>query len=106
MNARIQLYIWMLVLTAVGLGSAAYTHWGLGFPLVPGEVTTVWTVEAKVSASTVTVAGQVIGDISAAEKIELAPTAKVQGNIDAQTKRLYSGNADRIGHASPVLPWR
>lgn len=41
------------------------------------------TVEAKVSASTVTVAGEVVGDILAAEKIELEPTAKVQGNITA-----------------------
>ncbi len=49
MNARIQLYIWMLVLTVVGLGRAAYTHWGLGFPLIPGEVTTVWTVEARIT---------------------------------------------------------
>ena len=39
----------MLILTVAGLGSAAYTHWGLGYPLLPGEVTTVWTVEAKVT---------------------------------------------------------
>ena len=48
MHARIQLYIWMAVLVAAGLGTAAYKHRVLGFPLIPGEQTTVWTVEAKI----------------------------------------------------------
>ncbi len=48
MHARIQLYIWMAVLVAVGFGTATYKHWVLGFPLIPGEQTTVWTVEAKI----------------------------------------------------------
>ena len=32
----------------LGLGTAAYKHWELGFPLVPGKTQTVWTVEARI----------------------------------------------------------
>ncbi|MCP3871146.1 MAG: inactive transglutaminase family protein [Gammaproteobacteria bacterium] len=48
MQAKIQLYVWMAVLVALGLGLAAYKHWQLGFPIIPGKTQTVWTVEAKV----------------------------------------------------------
>lgn len=48
MHARFQLYLWMVVLLLLGLGSAAYKHWYLGFPLMPGQTQTVWTVEARI----------------------------------------------------------
>ena len=48
MHTRFQLYLWMAVLTVLGLGTAAYKHWHLGFPLVPGKTQTVWTVEARI----------------------------------------------------------
>jgi len=48
-QGRLQLYIWMIVLICLGLGSTAYKNLSLGFPLVPGKKTTVWTVQAKVN---------------------------------------------------------
>lgn len=48
MHARLQLYLWMAILLALGLGITAYKHWQLGFPLVPGKTQTVWTVEARI----------------------------------------------------------
>ncbi|MGB5455413.1 MAG: inactive transglutaminase family protein [Gammaproteobacteria bacterium] len=48
MHSRLQLYLWMVVLLVIGLGTAAYKHWQLGFPLVPGKTQTVWTVEARI----------------------------------------------------------
>ncbi|MBT8127142.1 MAG: inactive transglutaminase family protein [Gammaproteobacteria bacterium] len=48
MHSRLQLYLWMAVLLMLGLGAAAYKHWELGFPLVPGKTQTVWTVEARI----------------------------------------------------------
>ena len=48
MQERLQLYLWVAVLLVLGLGTTAYKHWYLGFPLVPGETQTVWTVEARI----------------------------------------------------------
>ena len=48
MHARLQLYIWMAVLIVLGLGLTAYKHFSMGFPLIPGEEQTVWTVEARI----------------------------------------------------------
>lgn len=48
MQAKIQLYVWMVVLVGLGLGLTAYKHFQLGFPVLPGKTQTVWTVEAKV----------------------------------------------------------
>jgi cytoskeletal protein CcmA (bactofilin family) len=42
------------------------------------------TVDAKIQARSVTIAGTVRGDVSATEKIELKPTANARGNIFAQ----------------------
>lgn len=47
MHAKTQLYAWMAVLVAIGLGIAAHKVIVLDFPLVPGEQQTVWTVEAR-----------------------------------------------------------
>jgi hypothetical protein len=38
----------MAMLLLLGLGTTAYKHWQLGFPLVPGKTQTVWTVEARI----------------------------------------------------------
>jgi cytoskeletal protein CcmA (bactofilin family) len=40
-------------------------------------------VEGKINARAVTVSGTVVGDVSAAERIELEASAKVEGNITA-----------------------
>ena len=48
MHSRLQLYLWIAILLVLGLGTAAYKHWELGFPLVPGKTQTVWTVEARI----------------------------------------------------------
>ena len=48
MQERLQLFLWVAVLLVLGLGTTAYKHWHLGFPLVPGETQTVWTVEARI----------------------------------------------------------
>lgn len=39
------------------------------------------TIRGTVNAARVTIAGTVVGDISASERIELKPSAKVQGNM-------------------------
>lgn len=48
MAARLQLYILMGLLIAVGLGLTIYKHLSLGFPLVPGLKEQVWTVQARI----------------------------------------------------------
>jgi hypothetical protein len=48
MSARAQVYILSLLLIALGLGLTAYKSVKLGFPLLPGQYRTVWTIEAKV----------------------------------------------------------
>lgn len=49
MSAKVQVYILSGILIALGLGLTAYKSRDLGFPLLPGEYRTVWTIEAKVS---------------------------------------------------------
>jgi len=48
MSARGQLYIAMLVLLLIGGGLTLYKHLSLGFPLRPGQLERIWTVEAKI----------------------------------------------------------
>jgi cytoskeletal protein CcmA (bactofilin family) len=48
-------------------------------------------VEASVHGRTVSVAGKVTGDISADERIELEPTASVNGNITAPRILIQDG---------------
>ncbi len=48
MSARRQLYINKGLLVVLGLGLTAYKHIALGFPLAPGAVEQVWTVQARI----------------------------------------------------------
>jgi cytoskeletal protein CcmA (bactofilin family) len=48
-------------------------------------------VQGKVAARSVIVAGNVIGDLLAAERIELGPTCKVEGNITAPRILIQDG---------------
>jgi hypothetical protein len=49
MKGRGQIYLWIVLLTVLGLGLAIYKFAVLGFPVIPGARTQVWTVEAKIS---------------------------------------------------------
>jgi cytoskeletal protein CcmA (bactofilin family) len=49
------------------------------------------TVAATIRARRIVIAGKVIGDVSAEEKIELAPTADLQGNITAPKILIQEG---------------
>jgi|SRR5690625_193748 len=51
MSARLQVYMLAAVLVLLGVGLTVYKSSELGFPLLPGEYRTVWTIEAKVSFS-------------------------------------------------------
>ncbi|WP_346839136.1 inactive transglutaminase family protein [Microbulbifer sp. SAOS-129_SWC] len=48
MSPRAQVYILAALLAAMGIGLTIYKNRALGFPLLPGEYRTVWTIEAKV----------------------------------------------------------
>ncbi|MEH6470226.1 MAG: UUP1 family membrane protein [Halopseudomonas sp.] len=49
MNSRSQVYLFALLFILLGGGLTLYKHNTLGFPLTPGELNTVWTIEASVS---------------------------------------------------------
>lgn len=64
-------------------------------------------VEAKVHAKNVTIEGQLTGDVSADERIELVSSAKVDGNVKAPKIVVadgaqFRGNVD-MGSAKPVV---
>ncbi len=48
MSVKAQVYAIALFLFVLGCGLTAYKSLELGFPLLPGEYRTVWTIEAKV----------------------------------------------------------
>ncbi|MCK5894255.1 MAG: inactive transglutaminase family protein [Endozoicomonadaceae bacterium] len=48
MSNKIQMRLVVIILIAIGLGVATYRHMVLGFPIFPGEHTTVWEVEAQI----------------------------------------------------------
>lgn len=48
MSNKIQMWLVVLVLIAIGLGMAIYKHVSLRFPIFPGERTSVWEVEAQI----------------------------------------------------------
>ena len=48
MSPRAQVYILAALLALMGAGLTIYKNRELGFPLLPGEYRTVWTIEAKV----------------------------------------------------------
>jgi len=49
MNSKATVAITAVALIILGLALTGLKHFGLGFPLLPGERTEVWTVEAKAS---------------------------------------------------------
>lgn len=49
MSSRQQIYLLSALLISTGLGLTLYKYFFLHFPLTPGSVRTVWTIEAKVS---------------------------------------------------------
>ncbi|MEW5248262.1 inactive transglutaminase family protein [Microbulbifer sp. 2201CG32-9] len=48
MSPRAQVYVLAALLALMGAGLTIYKNRQLGFPLLPGEYRTVWTIEAKV----------------------------------------------------------
>ncbi|WP_263078855.1 inactive transglutaminase family protein [Endozoicomonas sp. Mp262] len=48
MKGRFQFSFAVIFLILVGLGLALYKHFALGFPLLRGEESTVWSIEARV----------------------------------------------------------
>ena len=48
MYAKINLYLLSAVLLIVGIGLTLYKHLELGFPLLPDEEQSVWTIEAQI----------------------------------------------------------
>ncbi|MEH6649218.1 MAG: inactive transglutaminase family protein [Motiliproteus sp.] len=49
MNSRAQVYLFAILLLVLGSGLTFYKHNSLGFPLTPGELDQVWTIEASVN---------------------------------------------------------
>ncbi len=49
MTSRSQIYLFAFGLISIGLGLTLYKNLALHFPLFPGDVRTVWNVEAKIS---------------------------------------------------------
>jgi cytoskeletal protein CcmA (bactofilin family) len=56
-------------------------------------------VTAQIKAASITIAGKVSGDITAAQRIEIRPSAKVLGNLTAPTLVVHEG-ALFEGHCS------
>ncbi|MGY0218690.1 inactive transglutaminase family protein [Endozoicomonadaceae bacterium StTr2] len=48
-TARTQLALVVILLTVAGLGLTLYKHMTLGFPLLPGRHSPVWTLEAQIN---------------------------------------------------------
>lgn len=48
MNSHPKFLLLVLLLLATGIGLTLYKHFALGFPLWPGEKTSVWSIEAKI----------------------------------------------------------
>lgn len=48
MSNKLQMRLVVLILITIGLGMAVYRHMALGFPILPGEHTHVWEVEAQI----------------------------------------------------------
>lgn len=49
MSSRAQVYLLALVFICTGLGLTLYKNLALHFPLLPGSLTTVWDIEAKIT---------------------------------------------------------
>ena len=62
-------------------------------------------IEGEVKAPVVVIAGQLFGDVHAAERVELAPNARVQGNIYYKVVEMAAGAmiTGRLIHADTPL---
>ncbi|WP_210395693.1 UUP1 family membrane protein [Motiliproteus sediminis] len=49
MNSRAQVYLFAFIFILLGASLTVYKQQVLGFPLTPGQLDTVWTIEAEVS---------------------------------------------------------
>ena len=66
-------------------------------------------VLAEVAAGTVTIAGRVVGNVSADERVELLPTGTLEGNIQAPRIVIgegarFTGRIDMSGGTAPPSP--
>ncbi len=66
-------------------------------------------VLAEVAAATVTIAGRIVGNVSAAERVELLPTGTLEGNIQAPRIVIgegarFTGSIDMSGGAATPTP--
>jgi cytoskeletal protein CcmA (bactofilin family) len=66
-------------------------------------------VLAEVAAGTVTIAGRVVGNVSADERVELLPTGSLEGNIQAPRIVIgegarFTGSIDMSGGAAAPSP--
>src|ERR1035441_7721381 len=66
-------------------------------------------VRAEVAAGTVAIAGRVVGNVSADERVELLPTGILEGNIKAPRIVIgegarFTGRIDMSGGAGPPSP--
>lgn len=48
MSSKLRLYILVILVMGLGIGLILYKHFALGFPLLPDDKKTVWTIEAKI----------------------------------------------------------
>jgi cytoskeletal protein CcmA (bactofilin family) len=76
------------------------------FRVGPGGV-----VLAEVAAGTVAIAGHVVGNVSAAERVELLPTGTLEGNIQAPCIVIgegarFTGRIDMRSRAETLPPSR
>lgn len=67
------------------------------------------SVRAEVAAGTVAIAGHVVGNVSATERVELLPTAILEGNIRAPRIVIgegarFMGRIDMSGGIAPKAP--
>jgi cytoskeletal protein CcmA (bactofilin family) len=62
-------------------------------------------IEGEVHAPVVVIAGQLLGDVHAAERVELAPNARIQGNIYYKVVEMAAGAmiTGRLIHADAPL---
>ncbi|MEO8586833.1 MAG: polymer-forming cytoskeletal protein [Acidobacteriota bacterium] len=68
-------------------------------------------IRADVAAGTVAIAGHVVGNVRAAERVELLPTGTLEGNIHAPRIVVgegarFTGRIDMSGGAEPLPPSR
>jgi len=66
-------------------------------------------VRAEVAAATVAIAGHVVGNVTATERVELLPTATLEGNIRAPRIVIgegarFMGRIDMSGGIAPPAP--